>query len=239
VRTVVGDILFFFAAGKYPEAVGNAESAGDGGKIFRGGEGLGIKDAVGAEVGHKGFLKAFRGVLIVTGKRVGIVISKLGRLRTAGSLTLGIDNALDGAGDFIAYLLAIGAHIDLQVGLKGDDICFRAGVDGSHGQHAEFGRVELAGDDRLQTHDNGAGQYHGVNAEVRHGAMRALAINLDVHADCGGHERTGGQRHGAGGKVAGKDVLPKYYVGRGDLVHKSVIHHGLGTGGNLPRPAGK
>ena len=63
--------------------------------------------------------------------------------------------------------------------------------------------------------------------------MRALSINLDVHADRGGHEWAGGQRHRTGGKVAGKDVLTKHYVRRGDLIHKSVIHHGLGTGGNL------
>ena len=63
--------------------------------------------------------------------------------------------------------------------------------------------------------------------------MRTLTINLDVHADRGGHERTGGQRHRTGGKIAGKDVLAKYYIRRGDLVHKSVIHHGLGTGGDL------
>ena len=60
-----------------------------------------------------------------------------------------------------------------------------------------------------------------------------MAINLDVHTYRGGHEWAGGQRHGAGGKVAGKDVLAEHYVRRGDLVHKSVIHHGLGTGGNL------
>ena len=149
MRAVVGDFLFFFSAGKYPEAVGNAEGVGNGGKILRGGEGLGVKDAVGSEVGREGFLKALRGVLIVAGKRVGILVAELGGLRAAGGLALGIDDALDGAGDFIAHLLAIGAHIDLQVGLEGDDICFRASIDGTHGQHAEFGGVEFAGDDRL------------------------------------------------------------------------------------------
>lgn len=149
MRTVVGDILFFFAAGKYPEAIGNAEGTGNGRKVLRGGEGFGVKDAGGAKVGSKGFLKALRGVLIVAGKRIGIVVGELSGVRAAGGLALGSDDALDGAGDFIAYLLAISAHIDLQVGLEGDDICFRAGIDGTHGQHAEFGGIEIAGDDRL------------------------------------------------------------------------------------------
>ena len=102
VRAVVRDVLFLFAAGKYPEAVGNAEGAGNGGKILGGGEGLGVKDAVGAKIGRKRLLKALRGVLIVAGKRVGIVVAELGRLRAAGGLALGSDDALDGAGDFSA-----------------------------------------------------------------------------------------------------------------------------------------
>ena len=97
MRTVVGDILFFFAAGKYPETVGNAEGAGDGGKIFRGREGLSVENTVGAEVGCEGFLKACRGGHIVAGKRIGIVVGKLSGVRTTGGLALGSDDALDGA----------------------------------------------------------------------------------------------------------------------------------------------
>lgn len=141
VRAVVGNIFSLFAAGKYPEAIGNPKGTRNGGEILTGCEGFCGKNAVGAEVGCEDFLEPRRGLVIIAGKRVGIVIVKFSRLRATGSLALSVDDALDGAGDFIAYLLAIGTHVDLQVSLKGNDICLRTGIDSTHGQHPKLGRA--------------------------------------------------------------------------------------------------
>ena len=106
-------ILSFFAAGKYPEAVRNAEGASNGGEIFGSRQRVCIEDAVGTKMGDEGFLQPCCCGLIIASKRVGIVIAKLRRLRATGSLAFCIDDAFDSAGNFIAHLLAIRSYVYL------------------------------------------------------------------------------------------------------------------------------
>ena len=103
--------------------------------------------------------------------------------------------------------------------------------------HRRAQRIGVAADDRLERrHDMGADE-HRVDAEVRHGAMGAVAANLDVELVGRRHDRAGPDRDGPG-----RQFRP--IVDAVDFVYREQVERGRPRPSSgrrlcLPRPAGR
>ena len=98
----------------------------------------------------------------------------------------------------------------------GDDVAAHAAVDLADGQHGFLARVLAAADQGLELEDGRSGGDDGVDALVREGPVRRLALDADVDPGDVGHDRPRAQGDLPGGQV-GQDVQPEQGVEAGIL----------------------
>ena len=95
------------------------------------------------------------------------------------------------------------------------------------GDHGGLGGGDLAGDDGLQPHDERGGHDDGIDAGLRHRAVRAAPEQADLQAVGRGGDRPGAAGDGAGGPD--HDVLAEHDVRLGEAVEQAVVDHRPGA----------
>ncbi len=134
--------------------------------------------------------------LVVHGRRVVAVEAEFGLQLEACRQTLG--QLPHAALDQVQHLDREGAHRTLQHHLFGNHVGGFASVNHGHADDPGVDGPLVAVDDGLEGLHQLAGGRHGVQALVRHGPVRALALEHDLELVAAGEHRPGGQGHGAG-----------------------------------------
>ena len=98
----------------------------------------------------------------------------------AGHFGFGAGSALDALVDHLAHIGIVRAQGQLQVGMIGNDVRHRPGVERANGDHAEFPRVFLARDHALHIGDEMRALDDRVDAAIWHRPVRANADEADI-----------------------------------------------------------
>jgi len=126
----------------------------------------------------------------------------------------------------------IGANRQLHLDLVTDDVVFGAAMEGANGDDAGIKRSNRPRNDRLQRDNDLRGNEDRVDTHVRIGAVRANAMNENVHTvGTGRHDI---ERHlDASGRDIGRDMEGNGIVRLGEAGIEAVIHHGMGAANAL------
>ena len=142
------------------------------------------------------------------------------------ALGLGVNQLGDAFLQQDANIAVQRAHAQAQrCGLR-DHVVGHARIERADRDDGHLLRVDVAGHDALQAHDDGRARHHRVSGHMRHGAVPTFAVQGDGDVVRGRHGRAVAQDQVAlrvGGHVVhGKDGITR------KLLEQAVFHHLLG-----------
>ena len=144
-----------------------------------------------------------------------------------------MDDPLDRSKRTFPHAFVERAHVEFDDRLVGDDIVLGAGLDRTDRHHGGFGRGHLAGDDGLQPHHRRRRHHYGIDAGLRHRAMRAAPEQTNLQA-----VRRGGddpRASGDGSSGPDHDVLAEHDGRLWEAIEEAIVDHGPGALGRLFR----
>src|SRR5438128_2507659 len=166
LRMIGGDVLFHppgraragvsvcADSADSPVGIGRAQGVRDIAEVFAGGLMAEVEERAGREMASERGRGPLRGVGVVIGEWVLIVVVELRGLRCARCFAFRVDHALDALDHPLAYRQIVGPQIGEEHSVVRDDVALRAGYAAADGQDRELTWLRLARDDRLQAKDD-------------------------------------------------------------------------------------
>ena len=146
----------------------------------------------------------------------------------------GLRDALGDAVDRLLHLRAhrrpVGAHGAAHHHAPRDLVRRHPALDRAHGDDGGLQRIDVAGDDRLQRHQQVARRHHRVAGEMGQRGVAGMAVDRDGDARAGRHHRPVMHRDGA-------RIEPRPVVEAEDALHREAVEQAVREHGARPAAA--